>query len=278
MRDRRVLKPAVIWSLGVGALVMAACGPDPTATSEPGGETISLPAPDEPADELATPAQAPDGGRSADLVAAPPLALQTLEQPAIWPAADVVFTTPEEAATDFVSSLLIGEGDPLLGEFQAGDARSGEITVLFAGETGDLDPPQEKGVLLLRQIGPTDGWYVIAATSDGVVIDTPSASDEVPAGVLTVAGEGRGFEGTLVVTAFPPGDDAAELDLQIGAGGAMADLEPFSVELDISGATPGEVVTVLVQGDTGLGNDPSTFAAIPIVIASTTPDTIPATE
>ena len=281
MRHRGLRRVVGVWSIGAAVLMVAAGGADPTGTSDPSDETVTLPAVDERADEIGgrpDVSAVPNGARPTGGVAAPALEFQALEQPAIWPAADVVFATPEEAAADFVSSLLIGEGDPLLGEFQAGDARSGEIAVLFAGETGDLDPPQEKGVLLLRQIGPTDGWYVIAATSDGVVIDTPSASQEVPAGVLTVAGEGRGFEGTLVVSAFPPGDDAAQLDLQIGAGGAMADLEPFSVELDLSGAAAGEVVTVLVQGDTGLGNDPSTFAAIPIVIASATPDTIPATR
>jgi hypothetical protein len=210
--------------------------------------------------------------------AAPDLELQDLDQPAIWPAADVVFATPEGAAADFVSAVLISEGDPVLGEFQQGDARSGEIAVLFAGETGDLDPPQEMGVLLLRQIGPTDGWYVTAATSDGAVIDTPSASEEVPAGTVTVAGEGRGFEGTLVVSAFPPGDDAARFDLEIGAGGAMGDLQPYSVELDLSLAAPGEVVVILVRGDTGLGSDPSTSAAIPILIASAPSAPIPPTR
>jgi hypothetical protein len=210
--------------------------------------------------------------------AAPDLEPEDLDQPAIWPAADVVFATPEEAAADFVSAVLISEGDPLLGEFQQGDARSGEIAVLFAGETGELDPPLVAGVLLLRQIGPTDGWYVIAAASDGAVIDTPAALEEVPAGTVTVSGEGRGFEGTLVVSAFPPGDDAAPFDLQIGAGGASDVLEPYSVDLDLSGAADGEVVVILVQGDTGLGNDPGTFAAIPVVVASAPSAPIPPTK
>ena len=99
----------------------------------------------------------------------------------------VVFATPEEAAADFVSQVLIAEGDPVLGPFQQGDARSGEIAVMFAGETGELDPPREAGVLLMRQIGPTDGWYVIGATSAGAVIDSPSALQEVPAGTVTVS-------------------------------------------------------------------------------------------
>jgi hypothetical protein len=257
MGDRRWTRFGRIWLLGVVGLVLPACG----AESAPSAE---LPQPT--AVELAGPE------------AAPVLERQVLDQPAIWPAADVVFATPEEAAADFVSAVLISEGDPALGEFQQGDSRSGEIAVLFAGETGDLDPPLAKGVLLLRQIGPTDGWYVIAATSDGVVIDTPSALEAIPAGTVTVAGDGRGFEGTLAVSAFPPGDPAARFDLEIGAGGASADLEPYSVELDLSGAAAGEVVVILVHGDTGLGNDPSTFSAIPVVIESAPPVTIPPTR
>ncbi len=251
-----------MWMLGVVGLALSACGEDPA----PSAEAPPLEAVEIPAVEMARPEVAPAPER------------QELDQPAIWPAADVVFATPEEAAADFVSAVLISEGDPVLGEFQLGDSRSGEIAVLFAGETGDLDPPLEKGVLFVRQIGPTDGWYVIAAVSDGAMIDTPSTLAEVPAGILLVSGEGRGFEGTLVVSAFQPGDAAATFDRQIGAGGAFADLAPYSVELDLSGAATGEVVVILVHGDTGLGNDPSTFAAFPIMIASAPSATIPPTK
>lgn len=206
-------------------------------------------------------------------------AQQELDQPAIWPAADVVFATPEEAAADFVAAVLVSEGDPVLGEFQQGDARSGEITVLFEGETGELDPPNERGVLVLRQLGPTDGWYVIAATSEGVEIDTPTSAGQVTASTTRVAGSGRGFEGTLIVSAFRPGDPGAEFDLQIGAGGAFEEREPFEVELDLSGAAAGEVVVILVRGDTGLGSDPGDFAAIPVVVTADEPTaTLPPTR
>jgi hypothetical protein len=255
MGDRRSTRFGRIWTLGVvGGLALSACGAEPAPSAEsPRLEAV----------EFAPPARTEQ---------------QELDQPAIWPAPGVVFTTPEEAAADFVTTVLISEGDPVLGEFRQGDSRSGEIPVLFAGETGDLDPPQEQGLLFLRQIGPTDGWYVIGAVSDGAVIDTPSALDEVPAGTVTVSGEGRGFEGTLVVSAFPPGDQASQLDQEIGAGGAFEELQPYSVELDLSGAAAGDVVVILVQGDTGLGSDPGTFAAIPVVISSAPSATIPPTK
>ena len=212
MGDRRWTRFGRIWVVGVVGLALSACGPDSAPSAEPPQlEALEIPATGDPTgtettDEFdiaadaatALPEQADDRPAPAVEVAVPEVApapeRQDLDQPAIWPAADVVFATPEEAAADFVSAVLISEGDPAFGEIQQGDARSGEIAVLFAGETGDLDPPLEKGVLLLRQIGPTNGWYVIAATSDGAMIDTPSALEEIPAGPATVSGEGRGFE------------------------------------------------------------------------------------
>lgn len=288
MNARRWNRLGHLGVVGLTALALSACGDDPTPTAASAGfDAVELPPvgdstvseaaeiPAVPADVGAAVAQRAEG---APLDATPARAQQELDQPAIWPAADVVFATPEEAAADFVAAVLISEGDPLLGDFRPGDARSGEIAVLFAGETGDLDPPMEMGVLLLRQLGPTDGWYVIAAVSEGATIDGPAALDEVAAGPVTVSGEGRGFEGTLAVSAFPPGDVDTAFDLQIGAGGAFDEVEPYSVELDLSEASPGDVAVILVRGDTGLGNDPSTFAALPIVIASAPPATIPASK
>lgn len=294
MGDRHRTLFGRLWAVGVVGLALSACGaePAPSAESPPSGVVEIAPVGDPAiADTGGRSDVAPDAGvlpgraddRGPAIAGAvpdvgPEPQQQDLGQPAIWPAADVVFETPEEAAADFVSAVLVLEGDPVLGEFQQGDSRSGEIAVLFAGETGDVDPPTEMGILALRQLGASDGWFVIAAMSDGVVIDTPSALDEVPAGTVNVAGEGRGFEGTLVVSAFPPGDAAAAFDVQIGAGGAFDELEPYSVDLDLSGVAPGEVVAILVRGDTGLGSDPGTFSAIPIVVGSAPVVTLPPTK
>ena len=200
----------------------------------------------------------------------PELQTVELDQPAVWPASDTVFATPEEAAESFVSTVL--GVDPVLGEFAAGDSRSGEIQVFSPGDNGSDDADLlERGLLGLRIIGPNDGWFVIGAGSQGVSIDTPETLDPVPASTLVVAGEGRGFEGTIVVTAFRAGDADDVLDQVITSGGAFADLEPYSVTLDLSGAAPGDVIALLVRGDTGLGGDPGDFASLPIVISQALP-------
>lgn len=185
-----------------------------------------------------------------------------LDQPAIWPGADTVFSTPEEAAEDFVSTAL---GVPSsLGEFMQGDSRSGEIEVVFAPEDGVSSTV--RSVLLLRQLGPSDGWYVLAAVNDSITIDAPESMAEVSADILTVEGSGRGFEGTLHVAARVAGA-AEDLDEQIAQAGSLETPEPFSVELDLSSATAGDTVMVIVRGDVGHEEDPGEFSAIPVVIA-----------
>jgi hypothetical protein len=187
--------------------------------------------------------------------------VSALDQPAIWPAADVVFPTPEEAAADFVLAVL---GVPaVLGEYRAGDARSGEIEVFSPGEL----TPVSRSLLLLRLLGPEDGWFVIGAVSPDATINTPETNAEVAAGPLTVAGAARGFETTVVVTAFQAGDADAVLDEVITSGGAFATPEPYTVTIDLARASPGDIVALLVRGDAGLETDPGPFAAIPVVVA-----------
>jgi hypothetical protein len=193
-----------------------------------------------------------------------------LDQPAIWPASDVVLGTPEQAAKTFVSDVLGVE--PMLSNFLAGDSRSGEIQVFSPGDVDGADV-LERGLLGLRIIGPNDGWFVIGAVSPGVSIDSPETLDRVAAGPLTVTGEGRGFEGTLVVTAFRAGDADDVLGQVITRGGAFETRESFTVSIDLSDASPGEVIALIVRGDTGLDGDPGDFASIPVVIDDPLPET-----
>ena len=181
-------------------------------------------------------------------------------QPAIWPAADVVFATPQEAAADFVANVL--HVAPLLGEYVGGDARSGELEVFSPGET----TPGSRSLLFLRMLGPSDGWFVIGAANPNVTISTPEANARVAAELLTVEGVGRGFESTVVVTAFLAGHSDIVFDQVMTAGGAWETPLPYTVTIDLTGASPGDVLMLLVHGDTGLDNDPGEFGALPVVI------------
>jgi hypothetical protein len=176
----------------------------------------------------------------------------------------VVFDTPEAAAEDFVARVL--GVPPALGEFRQGDTRSGEIEVFSPGE-GDAARAVVRGLLLLRQLGPDHGWFVIAAVNDNASIAVPRAGERVVAGPVTVEGAARGFEANVVVTAFVAGDPADELDRQVTMGGSFETPEPFGVTLDLSPAAPGEMVVVLVRGGAGLETDPGEFGAIAVVVA-----------
>jgi hypothetical protein len=254
--------------MGAMALLLAACGGDDDegATTTTGGDTTATTAADDTttsSGDGTTTTAADDTTTASDDDTTTTSAGAGLEQPAIWPAADVVFTTPEAAAEDFVSSAL--GVPPELGEFQQGDSRSGEIEVFSPGE-GDQATPVARGLLLLRQLGPESGWFVIAAVNDNASISSPASGAEVAAGSVAVEGAARGFEANVVVRAFVAGD-GTPLDEVITQGGAFETPEPFSVSVDLSGASAGDTVMLLVRGGTGLETDPGEFGAIPVVIA-----------
>ncbi len=175
----------------------------------------------------------------------------------------MVFTTPEAAATDFLANAF--DAGPILGTFVGADSRSGELEV-FA--TADGVPIGEaRSVLFVRQLGPDDGWFVLAAASNVETITQPASMATVPAGVLTVEGLGTGFEATIVVSAFVSGQPDSTLDSAVAMAGNLGEVQPYSVTLDLSAASPGDVVVLLIRGGVGLETDPGDFAAIPVVIA-----------
>ena len=187
-----------------------------------------------------------------------------LEQPAIWPAADVVFDTPEAAAADFLAKVF-GDG-PVLGEFASGDQRSGEIEVFASVDGAAISTP--RSVLALRMLGPSDGWFVIAAMSDLATITVPDSMSVIAAGPVTVEGVARGFEATVVVSAFLAGRPDTEFGEQVTMAGNFGVALPYSVSFDLSGASPGDVVVLLVRGGAGLETDPGDFGAIAVVIGN----------
>ena len=238
-------------------LLTVSCGEgDGSSTSSVGAP--STPAPAISATEPSTTSTAP-----ATTTAAPTsTALTKLEQSAIWPAADVVFASPEEAAADFVTSVL---GVPAtLGDFRQADSRSGEIDVLSPGE-GSGVTPIVRGTLILRRLGPDDGWFIVGAANNNASITTPEAMAEVTAGLVTVAGVARGFEANVVVTAFGAGDGENQFDQAVTMAGSQETPEPYEVTLDLGGAMAGQTVVLLVQGGAGLETDPGDFGAIAVI-------------
>jgi hypothetical protein len=187
--------------------------------------------------------------------------------PALWPAPGTVIDDPSAAAAGFLAEYVPGATRVQLGGFQAGDQRSGEIPVFGASESGGRGPL--RSTLLLRQLDG-DGWFVLAAVSEGMAIESPANGALVGAGSVAVQGRGRGFEATILVTARVAGTDgsAEPLDRQIAAGGSAEALEPFDASLDLSSAPAGSVVGIVAAGDTGLDGDSGEFAAVAVAVGS----------
>jgi hypothetical protein len=261
---RRCHRPSLLI---VVLTVIAACGDESSGGSTTtGGSTTAATATTATPTTATTPTTAAASTTALDTTttaaATTTTEIPVAVQPAIWPAAGVVFTTPEGAATDFLANVF-GDG-PMLGSFQAGDQRSGEIEVFASVDGAPIG--NARSLLLLRQLGPSDGWFVVAAVSNLATVETPTLMAIVPAAPLTVEGVGTGFEATIVVSAFVAGQADIEFDRQVTMAGNLGETLPYTVTLDLSAASPGDVVVLLVRGGTGLETDPGDFAAIPVRI------------
>lgn len=265
MRMLRILPILVV----VGA-PLAACDDDQTSTTETASTQTTTASPSTSAATTVAPTSSPTTSAAPTTAGQPTTSAATPNStaptgdltPGLWPPDGAV--SPEAAAAAFVSFVFRVE--PLLGEFRAGDARSGEIDVLGPEAGGGV-----RSTVFVRRLGADDAWYVIGAASEGVEITAPETGATVPAGPLDVAGLGRGFESTInvlaVTTELPSdGDGAAVIASAIGAGGPFGTLEPFDVTLDLSDVQPGDTLTLVARGDTGLGGDTGEFTAIAITV------------
>jgi len=256
--------------LGVALLALASCGDDDNGDAL---DTVATSNASSTTTEATTttseaPSTSPAATSTTEAAATTTTGATTTTEPAaveelaIWPAPDVIFAEPAEAAVDFVEHAF--DVPATLGEFREGDAADvGEIDVYSPGE-GVYPEPNLRGTLHVRQFGP--GWFVTGAVSDEASITEPETPIVVPAGPLTVAGEALGFEANVVVFAFPQGDSDGELDRVVTMAGSMFEPEPYSVDLDLSGAAPGSVVGIVTRGGSGLETDPGAFAAIAVEI------------
>jgi hypothetical protein len=162
----------------------------------------------------------------------------------VWPRpGGAVYDDPVEAAVTMATDL-VGFTSPIAGEFQAGDARSGEVPIR-AKSTGAVTTVQ------VRQLG--DGyWYVLGAATDDLRLESPDAGAAVSSPV-TVSGRSRAFEGTIVVSVHAQAD-AHALGQQPLIGGAGEDLGPFTGEIEFdapSSASPGALVVLTESAEDG---------------------------
>lgn len=253
----RVASVAVV--LVVAVSVLGACGGDDTSsasTSTGAVPTSSTVAPSSSSSSSSTTTSSASSTSSTSSSVAPD------DRVVAWPPKGETFSTPEAVAADFTARVF-GTG-AVLGAFRAGDMRSGEIDV-FASDEAGRPLGSVRSTLLLRQVGTDDAWSVLAAVSEGASIRTPAGGDTV-SGVVTVAGRARGFEANVNVRAVAVRNPDVALDEQTTMGGNLDQPRRYRVDLDLSQATAGDVVLLVVHGGAGLETDPGDTAVIPVVI------------
>jgi hypothetical protein len=155
---------------------------------------------------------------------------------AVWPVAssETRYFDPVDAARGFAVDL-VGFVDPVVGEFQAGDSRSGEVEIR----------PVANGpvtTVFVRQLTGSDTWWVLGSATTSIRVDEPSAG-AVVSSPLRVTGTSTAFEGVVTVDVR---ENAAQNPIGHGfvMGGSMGEMAPFdgTVEFSVPSARYGAVI------------------------------------
>ena len=143
------------------------------------------------------------------------------------------FDSPETAARSYATDVL-GFSELEMGDYQAGDSRSGEIPITDR-------PGHPETTILVRQMGD-DHWYVLGSVAPDITVDSPAAGDTVGSPFDT-DGTALAFEGTVNVTVMAQGDlQSIGEGFVMGAGTPPAG--PFQGSIDFD--APAEDVPGIV--------------------------------
>lgn len=144
------------------------------------------------------------------------------------------FESAESAAQSYANDVL-GFTELIVGEFRAGDSRSGEVPIT------DREGGPETTVLV-RQM-EDDTWYVLASITEDITVDTPTAGDAITSPFETT-GTALAFEGTVDVLVRAQ-DDPEVLGEGFVTGSGTPPAGPFEGSIEFSRPaeeTPGIVV------------------------------------
>lgn len=232
MTDR--FRRTALALVAVTSLVLAGCGDDDDAgsttstseaeatstteaadagTSGEGSTTTSTTATSEPAEPLAQPASA------------------------VWPYAadDLRYDDPVEAAQGFAVDYL-GFVDPVVGEYQSGDSRSGEVAI----QPIDQGPTT---TVFVRQVTDDDSWWVIGAATSAIRLDAPETMATISSPV-SLSGQSTAFEATVSVEVRETGS-TAPLTQDFVMGGANGEMGPFAKDIAFDAPTASTGALVL---------------------------------
>jgi hypothetical protein len=152
------------------------------------------------------------------------------------------FDSPESAAAAFAT--FAGYTHPVLGDFQQGDARSGELEVR-------PDPNGAPTTVLLRQL-EDDAWYVIGVTTDSIHLANPQPGDTISS-PQELKGQAYAFEGNVVVRLYVDGvqEPVAQTNVTGRGDGVLGDFTGQLQFTNDTGATHGVLVLNGTSGEDG---------------------------
>ncbi len=147
----------------------------------------------------------------------------------IWPptGSALAYPDPVEVARAFAIEY-VGFVDPVIGMFQQGDSRSGEVEV----RPTDSGPAT---TVLVRQVGPGDNWSVIGCATASISLSDPTTMSTVESPV-SLSGTSTAFEGTVQVL-MRDSSGAGALGEGYVTGGSMGEMGPFQSQLEFSAPT-----------------------------------------
>ena len=160
------------------------------------------------------------------------------------------FSDPESAARAFAG--FVGYTEPVVGEFQQGDARSGEIELRSFAQGAPT-------VVLLRQL-EDDAWYVIGVSTDSIRLTTPAIGDTLTS-PQPLAGQAYAYEGNVQVRLYADGvQEPIGTTYVTGRGDGV--LGEFTGEIEFTNPTGATHGVLVLNGTSGEDGSPVDVSAI----------------
>ncbi len=165
---------------------------------------------------------------------------------AVWPleTSTIRYSDPVTAARGFAVDY-VGFQDPVVGEFRAGDSRSGEVPV--QARAGGPET-----TVLVRQLGADGTWWVLGSQTANIQSSAPDALATISSPV-TVRGTSTAFEGTVNVEVREDGNTQplAQTFVMGGANGQMAPYEQSIAFRQPERAPAGAVLLFTISPEDG---------------------------
>ena len=165
------------------------------------------------------------------------------------------FDDPVAVATAFATDL-VGFSAPVVGAFQQGDSRSGEVEVRAVADGAVT-------VVLVRQLDD-DTWFVIGATTDSIRLTTPAQGAAITS-PQPLAGMAYAFEGTVDVRLYADGtEEPIATTFVTGRGDGV--LGDFTGELAFTDDTGAAYGVLVLSSEAGPDNAPGAATAIRVAL------------